>query len=212
MAKRNFDIKKRGIAVRRTKSVYLIITEGKNKTETLYFLNFQNQDNDFIIKIVKAGNNTDAQSLFKTITDKWNEFGLSESDGDKAFVVVDMDNDQRKAKMVQDLIRENNNPSLSFIVSNPVFEIWFLLHYRYTTKFYKDGDDVIKDLMSFMPDYVKNKDCYPYCHDRLHEAIKNCDKLEKYYGSEKWPSVNCNPRTDVGLLLKILLASDDGTV
>ena len=53
MAKRQIVVKKRGVNARKTKAVYLIIAEGKNKTETLYFSNYQEQDNPYTILFVK---------------------------------------------------------------------------------------------------------------------------------------------------------------
>ncbi len=83
MAKRNIEIKKRGKNTRNSRSVFLIIAEGKNKTETLYFSNYQMQGREYSIKFVKAGNNTDAESLYNTICSKWEELGLSEDRGDR---------------------------------------------------------------------------------------------------------------------------------
>ena len=101
MANRRFEIKQRGSVSRRTKAVYLIIAEGHNKTETLYLSHFQDQVNDFNIRFVKAGNKTDAESLYQTVVNKWKELGLSGNSGDKAFVVVDMDNDSQKAEKLR---------------------------------------------------------------------------------------------------------------
>jgi hypothetical protein len=206
MANRDILLKKRGIKSKKERVTFLVIAEGRNKTETLYLSNFQEQGKGYYIRFVKAGSKTDAEALYKTLLAKWKELGLSTSSGDKGFIVLDIDNDAKKADKVMALIKENKNEAICFIVSNPVFEIWLLLHHRYTSKVYKDGDAVIKDLKRFIPDYEKNKDCYPYCKDKLKDAIKNCERLDRHYEEEKWPSVNCNPRTDLGLLVRILLS------
>ena len=61
---------------------------------------------------------------------KWNELELEEDIGDKGFIVLDIDNDERKAIKVYELIQNNKYPSIRFIVSNPAFEVWFLLHFN----------------------------------------------------------------------------------
>ncbi len=45
MTKRDISIKKRGRHTRIVKPVYLIIAEGKNKTEMLYLSHFREQNN-----------------------------------------------------------------------------------------------------------------------------------------------------------------------
>jgi hypothetical protein len=204
MAKRDISLKKRGIKSKKERVTYLVIAEGRNKTETLYLSNFQEQGKGYYIRFVRAGSKTDAESLYKTLLAKWKELGLSAASGDKGFIVIDIDNDPKKADKVNTLIEQSKNEAITFVVSNPVFEIWFLLHHRYTSKFYKDGDAVIRDLKCFIPDYEKSKDCFTYCSDKLLDAIKNCERLNKHYEGEKWPSVNCNPRTDMGTMMKTI--------
>ena len=47
MARREINIKKRGTNRRKLKPVYLIIAEGKNKTEVLYLSHFQDQGKSY---------------------------------------------------------------------------------------------------------------------------------------------------------------------
>lgn len=204
MVKRQIVVKKRGASVRKSKPVYLIIAEGKNKTETLYFSNYQEQGRLYSIRFVKAGNKTDAESLYKTLVAKWNELELSSENGDRGFIVLDMDNDSAKAATILELIRDNSNNAIAFVVSNPTFEVWFLLHFRYTTKEYTNGDAVISDLKKCIPEYEKNKDIYDLCQLRTKDAMSNADRLVKYYGEKAWPSIKCNPRTDVDGLVRLL--------
>ena len=204
MSMREIGIKNRGSGNRKTKPVYLIIAEGKNKTETLYFSNYQEQGRPYSIRFAKAGSKTDAESLYKALSAKWKEMDLSEDNGDRGFIVLDIDNDPLKAEKISELIQANTNRAISFVTSNPTFEIWFLLHFRYTTKAYPNGDAVIDDLKKYIPDYEKNKDVYSLCCDKLEEAIRNADKLETYHKGKGWPSTDCNPRTDVAALVSLL--------
>ena len=204
MTRRNLEVKRRGKIRKKTKPVYLIIAEGRNRTENLYFHNFRKQEYDFSLQIAKAGSKTDAESLYETMIAKWEELDLSSSKGDLGFVVIDIDNDSQKADKVLELIHKNHNPSIQFIVSNPTFEVWLLMHYRYTTKQFADGNAVIKELKKYIPDYEKNQDYFPVTCDRLQYAIVNSEKLEKHFEDEIWPSIRCNPRTDVGSLVCIL--------
>ncbi len=204
MPGRVLEVKKRGTKDRKIKPVYLIVAEGRNKTETLYLSNFQEQGRPYSIRFVKAGNNTDAESLYEVLLLRWEELGLSDSNGDRGFIILDIDNNVDKAEKVSELIRRNENSAVKFIVSNPTFEIWILLHYLYTTRFFVDGNAVIRELKKKIPNYEKNKDCYKECIDKLDEALKNAKRLIDYYGEIAWPSIECNPRTDVGDLIKLL--------
>ncbi len=205
MPMRVFAEKQRGNPVRKTKAVYLIIAEGNNKTETLYFSHFQEQGKDYYLRFVKAGSGTDADTLYRRLVKKWNEEGLSDKDGDKGFVILDIDGDQVKAQKVMNLIKTNKHSGISFIVSNPTFEVWFLLHYIFTTKYYDNGDKVIRDLKKHIPDYDKGQDTYEYVQTLTIDALKNAERLANQYRNVQWPSADCNPRTDVNLLVEMLM-------
>ena len=129
---------------------------------------------------------------------------LSEKKGDRGFVILDIDNDPLKAQKVSVLAHSNTNIAVSFVVSNPTFEVWFLLHFKYTTKQYKDGNAVIKELRRYLPNYEKNRDCFEDCKDRMKTAVDNSIILSEYYSDSEWPSVECNPRTDMGELIGVL--------
>ncbi len=52
----------------------------------MYLSHFQEQGKDYYIRFVKAGNKADAESLYKTLTAKWKELGLSAASGDKGLI------------------------------------------------------------------------------------------------------------------------------
>lgn len=204
MARREIGIKKRGTSRRKLKPVYLIIAEGKNKTEVLYLSHFQDQEKNYSIRFVKAGYKTDADSLYNALIDKWKKLDLSAKNGDLGFVILDIDNDPLKAQKISALAQNNTNTEVSFVVSNPTFEVWLLMHFKYTTKQYKDGNTVIKELRRYLPNYEKNRDCFEDCKDKIKEAVKNSITIAEYYADNEWPSIECNPRTDMGYLIECL--------
>ncbi len=42
--------------------------------------------------------------------------------------------------------------------SMPSIELWFLLHFKYTTKEYVNCKELVKDLKEFLPEYQKKED------------------------------------------------------
>ena len=205
MARREISIKKRGTNRRKLKPVYLIIAEGKNKTEVLYLSHFQDQGKSYSIRFAKAGYKTDVDSLYNVLIAKWEELDLSAKKGDLGFVILDIDNDPLKAQKVSAPVQSNKNTAVRFVVSNPTFEVWLLLHFKYSTKQYKDGNAVIKDLRRYLPNYEKNRDCFEVCKDKMKDAVDNSTKLAENYDDNEWPSIECNPRTDIGDLISCFL-------
>ena len=113
---------------------------------------------------------------------KWKELDLSPEKGDRGFIILDMDNDEVKAAAIRELIQANDINSIEFIVSNPTFEVWFLMHFKYTTKEYLNGDAVIRDLKKCVPGYEKNKDIYWLCRELTNISTCHGEKSCELYG------------------------------
>jgi hypothetical protein len=52
MTKRDISLKKRGTKAKKERVTYLIVAEGRNKTETMYLSHFQEQGKDYYIRFV----------------------------------------------------------------------------------------------------------------------------------------------------------------
>jgi hypothetical protein len=182
----------------------IITAEGRNETEARYFNGFRTADCPYIIKFHKAGNLTDSTKLAESIRKRWDVEEADVITGDMAFVVVDLDNKESKAKEIQQI--EAKNRVEKFIVSNPSFEVWYLLHYGFSTKSHINADAVIRELRKKVPGYEKTSDMYPLLRDKMGEAIDNAKKLETYHKAEEHPhpDVKCNPYTDVHKLVNLL--------
>ena len=202
---RSFSSKKRNKQSRKEKPMIIITAEGRNETEARYFNNFRTADCPYIIKFHKAGHLTDPTKLAESIRQRWDAEDADVRTGDLAFVIVDLDNKESKAKEIQQL--ETKNRVEKFIVSNPSFEVWYLLHYEYSTRSYINTDAVIRELKKHYPGYEKTSEMFPLLKDKMGNAITNAEKLEAYYNAEErlHPDAKCNPYTNVNRLIVLLL-------
>lgn len=201
-SERFFEKKKRNTESRKQKPVILIVAEGENVTESQYFKSFQKQNSTCNIRLALAKHVTDPEGMLKAIQIRWKELGLDARKGDKAYIVLDLDCDHDKAALINRI--QKNSKEAQFIVSNPCFEVWFLLHFRYSTRQYLSGDAAVKDLKTYISEYKKNLDISDQLYSSRNMAIENAERLRKYFEElgYDWPSVECNPMTDVDLIVK----------
>ncbi len=194
---RRFVEKRRDTFSKAPKPLILLIAEGRNVTETLFFRQFQEQHSSFNIKILTPGSATDPERMLQTLERFWYQNDMSFSKGDKGYVVLDLDCNEQKARIIEKL--ENGSKIAKFIVSNPCLEVWFVLHFQYSTHVYSDGKEVLEDLRKHIPDYPKNTDVAPRLSGSLETALENARKLVNHFDKlgYHWPSKECNPRTDV---------------
>ena len=118
---------------------------------------------------------------------------------DKVFWMLDLDTILKDSKVVKKgvtplnllenyLKAETGNDKLFTIINVPCLEFWFLLHYKYTSRFYKDFDELKSDLKKHLRDYEKNKDyfvkgpkdIYVRLKGMLKTAIDNSQKLGNF--------------------------------
>lgn len=204
MADRKFQKKKRNNITRKKRPIMTFTGEGKNKTEKQYFLSFQEQHGKYSIQYVNTGLDTDPAGMLKSMENAWKRYELSVSNGDKAYIVLDMDCSLQKIKLVKKLQETSKN--IQFIVSNPCIEVWFIMHFIYTTHQFKDGREPKKELGKYISGYEENMYISEIIRPRLEMAVKNVEKLMVHYESIgiKWGDAACNPMTDVVDILKEL--------
>lgn len=182
---------------RKSKRVILVAYEGKNKTERNYFDSFKGIDKNYTIKVV-PGNETDPVNLVKHTIEKVKELRLILEDDDRAFCIFDTDINPNKNKQIKESIELAHNNNIEVITSSPCIELWFLLHYEYTTA-NMNSDSVIKRLKGHFPKYNKNCNMYPFIIDKIKKAYDNAKKLENYQknNGKNIESVEANPYSDI---------------
>lgn len=190
---------------RKSKRVVLVAYEGENKIEKNYFDNFLGRDKNYIIKSV-PGNETDPINLVKQTIKKVKDLELDLSLDDKAFCIFDTDTKLEKNVQIEAAIKMSKKNNIIPIVSSPCVELWFLLHYEYTTAIVS-SNEVIERLKRYYPKYEKNCNIYPDIKDKTNKAIDNSKKLEKYQkqNNRKLQTVEANPYTEIYKIVEELI-------
>lgn len=210
-------IEKRGQRRRNIKPVILIVTEG-SQTEPKYFAHYRTRQTNIDIRVIgsrTSGGETDYLSLIRKAVEYQNKNQISISNGDAVWVVADGDvnyNNPDPITAKDNLLSKARNladaKGIRIAISNPCFEFWYLLHFQYTTKFFKDYPAVKTALTSYLPDYEKASDVYAQLSEHTTDAIQNALRVEQYHiqnGSNKPFGIAVNPFTDIYQLVESLL-------
>ena len=214
-------IERLGSKPRRTKPVILIVTEGE-KSEPKYFEHFRTRQNNVEVRVVpnsKNGSKTDYLNLIRKASRICKDDDLSSKSGDSVWIIADGDVNYQAA----DAVKKKNEAltqarataekeAYSLLISNPCFELWYLLHLRYTTAHLPDYDAVKKALeQAGIKDYEKHNDLYEQLASETLEAIKRAKRLETHQVENGFAlplGIDANPFTEVYRLMEKLVLTD----
>lgn len=187
---------------RAKKRVLLVLCEG-TKTEKVYFTALAKKYRDTSIQLKFVDNNkTDPVNLVKKAKEKYREYDLNREDGDICYVVFDKD--ANTCEKINDALKNTSKgkEEVKLIFSNPSFEMWYLLHFEYTTSC-SNAQEMITKLSKHISNYSKTKDYFKMLEPHTDTAIKNAKKLEDYYSDTKY--CEKNPYTEVYKILENLM-------
>ena len=207
MARRVKEVERTTNTRQRNKLIILGVEGKNNKTEKLYFSSFVRDLKG--VNFVFACNKTDPEGIVKGTIIKAQKEDIDIEYGDVAVTMFDVDADNYKSKQIKaakDLANKSKY-KVSVITSNPCFEIWYLEHFKFSTKEFISSQNVKKEMCSIIKDYKESGDYYSLLKPLTKDAISNCEKLKKYntknhsdIEEEYW-----NPSTNVYLFVKKLL-------
>lgn len=191
--------------IRKQKNKIIIAAEGKNKTEKIYFNNFDDGKKSYSISFAR-GNYTDPLNLVKMLIDEIKKLELDLDNGDMAYCVFDTDMNSSKNNVISEAKKLASKNKIKVISSTPSIELWFLLHYEYTTA-NMTNKNLIRKLKNFLPNYDKNVDIYPKINDNVNKAIERAKKLEKYQldNGKIIGTIEANPNTEMYKIVEELL-------
>ena len=116
---------------------------------------------------------------------------------------------QAKNNQLKKYINEANKHGFNIALSNPCFELWYLLHFEVTKAYLKDYDAIEKKLTTsrYIANYKKNADVYNALADKQTTAISNAEKLKQHHKDQNiidLMDVATNPYTNIWELAKTL--------
>lgn len=174
---------------------YSVALVGDGETERDYFSNVRDTDRPANLTVQpeiprKIGN-------FKGVLSRALE--LKKEDGyDRVYALIDMDKVIRDQQ--QDVYRTAKAAAIAegiiVLENNPCFEVWLLMLFRYTTKLFKDCDDVGNALREHIPGYNKRgrfivaaKLYEKFKENIINQGIPNAKRLEtdRHIQSELYP-------------------------
>jgi RloB-like protein len=199
---------------RLSKQRFLIVCEGE-KTEPNYLKSLQQalRINETLVKIIHPKNN----SPIGIFTHAKEAYEQSKNDGDpydQVYCVFDRDMHE---SFEEALNKIKSTENFEAITTNPCFEFWLLLHFKYTSAAYKQkdrksvGDQVEHDLKQFdiFANYKKGqKDIYLLCKEKLSIAITNArqlrNEMESSVSQKNNPQIDANPWTNFDVLVEAI--------
>lgn len=197
--------KQRNKINRKQKKLIIVGTEGKNVTEKQYLKHFNTINKEHRIIFAK-GNATDSMGVVLDTEKTIQAFDLDREFGDKVYCLIDSDYGKEREKELRKVIDLAKKKDIRVAISNPTFEIWFLLHFRYSTKSYINNNELLNELKNYIPEYHKSKDVFMNLFQKTPKAIENSAKLENYHDK------NCNfdimqrcPSTQLPELVEVLM-------
>jgi hypothetical protein len=181
---------------RTPKKIIVIVCEGK-ETEPNYFDSMREtyRLSTLNIKIIP-----ESGSPIKLVDEAINEKGNLDYPHDEAWCVFDT---EQNINNILNVIDKARRRGLGLAISNPSFEYWFLLHFEYTDRPFRDADDVIDQLKNHIPNYDKSAEVYSILEDRTGIAMENASNLREN-AAEPWDNYP-NPSTWVDSLVNSIM-------
>lgn len=185
--------------IEKSGDIILIVCEG-TKTEPDYFLSLRNEwkISPAQIKVLDKKSGWTPLKLVKEAKKCKEE--IEQQKGytiDEVWCVFDHEG-CNKDKHFEEAVNQAKDNQIRIAPSFPCFEIWFLLHFIYTTKPFNNCDAVVKDLKEYLNGYEKSKDYFLVLYPLATIALKHAGQLRKYNEDADLIS----SATDVDLLVK----------
>ena len=189
--------KKREKVSKQRKKVILIGTEGKNKTEKQYFTSLvKDCGAEYSVRFAK-GNYTDPNGILQMVVNGIEEYDLKLAAGDTAYCVFDTDTDVSKQEEIDKAVQKALKKRIKPVLSNPCFEVWFLQHFRKSTRQFGSNAEVLDELEKYIKGYEKNRNVYGELKEMMPQAIENAKLLEQHHNEQERQKYNIsrNPST-----------------
>ena len=150
---------------------------------------------------------TDPIGIIKDAKQKMSERFFDQAQGDSAWCVYDVDdNDDNSDDKLQKAFRQAKANKYNVVVSNPCFEIWYILHFE-TIFSELTSVEAQSRLLTHIPQYGKNVDIFDTLEPLVGTANQNAIRLLAKYSEKSEPAAEraCNPFSNAFVLVQKLM-------
>lgn len=203
--------------LRKEKKRVLIVGEGQ-KTEPYYFVALRKEEgvNNKFIVTVKPGPGFNQEMVVAEAIKQKNRAAARHEDFDEVYCVLDVEAADKR-EFLDKARRMAEGSNIVLCLSNPAFEVWFLLHFERRTRSHNDCNAVIEALnkhwrKQYKSDYDKG-DASNYQRLLPHRdtALSNAESVMQHH-QRLQPTActaDCNVSTDVHRLVKYLMVGGE---
>lgn len=186
---------------REQRKLLVIVCEGE-KTERIYFNRYKKDRPGLSIELPNTSD-TDPKNLVKFAISQINRYGLDLKNGDDIWCVFDCD-DNPNTHILSAC--KNAGKRVKICLSNPSFELWYLLHFAYTES-PLTNPILMEQLKRKITGYKKNEDYFDLLISSREIAIRNAKKINKLHESNGIDlfSTKSNPSTHVYKIVEDIL-------
>jgi hypothetical protein len=187
---------------KRTYDVYLLVCEG-SKTERIYFNHFRTRGNNLRI-ITPDTKYTDPENLVDFTIKQKQQLDLDVNSGDRVWCVFDVD--ENTGGRINNAVNRAKSNDIEVILSNPCFEIWYLIHYCDWTKS-SSVKEVNEELKRHLPRYSKSQDVFGDLEPKRGDAFRRANSLIKMHSKNNMTEydLGSNPCTLVHNIVRSIL-------
>ena len=179
----------------------VIVCEGK-KTERNYFNRYRERKSGLLI-LTPNSSVTDPENLVDFALSQIKKYDINLNKGDEVWCVFDADrHTDKNIKKAKDLAGDK----IKLCLSNPCFELWYLLHFYYFGNRVSTSE-VQNKLANYIKNFDKAKDYFDLFLPKRDKAIQNAKKLNQKHKTARIEllSTQSNPSTQVFQLVEYIL-------
>lgn len=186
---------------RKPKRKVIIVCEGE-KTEINYFNGLKTRDSG--VEIIPVHGGTHPKHIVKYAEERMNsKWSIDFDEGDGIWCAFDVDENSNSD--IKNAYEHAKTKNIQIALSNPCFELWFLLHHKQIFSPIS-RHDTIRELKTFIKDYEKNEKINHLLKDKLSNAISRAKKLNDTHQKKRTELISrdSNPSTQVFKLVEFI--------
>ena len=193
---------KRRSGNRKEYKTLILVCEGE-KTEPIYFNHYKERRSGLRI-LTPNSTVTDPENLVNFALRQIKKYDLDIGYGDQVWCVFDADGNKKENIEKAKALAGNK---VKLCLSNPCFELWYLLHFYYFDNKTSTAE-VQQKLNRYIKNYDKTKDYFDLLISNREKAIKNSKKVNNKHfdnGMKSILDINSNPSTQVHEIVEYIL-------